>query len=354
MSSMLGNKIRISIFGQSHGENLGVVMDGLPAGEEIDISALRAFMARRAPGQALTTARHETDEPHIVSGIVGNKTCGAPLCVLIDNQDTRSADYEKMRFVPRPSHADYPAYVKWNGQNDARGGGHFSARLTAPLCAAGGILLQMYARRFIKIGAHLFSVGEVKDAPFEPLTVSEEDFRFSGPLPARSKEQGEKMRALIESVRLAGDSLGGIVECAVLGLPVGLGEPIFDGLENRLAQAVFAIPAVKGLEFGEGFCAALLKGSENNDPYAMRDGRVALLANRAGGILGGLSSGAPIVFRAAFKPTPSIARAQRSVDLAAREDATLAVTGRHDPCVAVRAVPCVEAAAAVALADFIL
>ncbi len=356
MSSTLGNRIRISVFGQSHGEKIGAVIDALPAGERIDPDALAALMARRAPGQALTTARTEKDAVHIVSGTVDGVTCGAPLCLFIDNTDKRSADYERLRRLPRPGHADLPAHIKWNGFNDVRGGGHFSARLTAPLVAAGGILMQLYARRGIRIGAHLLEVSGVRDTPMDMAHVTEKDLDalLSRPLPVFDPEAGKRMLEAVDAARRAGDSCGGIVECAVLGLEAGLGEPMFDGLENVISRAVFAVPAVKGIEFGEGFAASRLRGSENNDPYRMGENGPHPVTNHAGGILGGLSTGAPLIFRAAFKPTPSIALRQDTVDLVEMKDADLEITGRHDPCVALRAVPCVEAAAAAALADLIL
>ena len=331
-------------------------MDGLPAGEKIDEDALAAFMARRAPGKTLSTARKEADRVRILSGVLGGVTCGAPLALMIENTDQKSADYDLLRRLPRPGHADFPAHEKWRGMNDVRGGGHFSARLTAPLCAAGAILLQLYERRGIRIGAHLFSVCGVNDTPFDPLTVSIDDLAlcFSRYPAVLDEAAGEAMLRAVAALRDAGNSGGGVVECAVLGLPVGLGSPIFDGLENRIAKAVFGIPAVKGIEFGEGFAASNMTGAENNDPYTVRNGRVEPLSNHAGGILGGLSNGAPLIFRAAFKPTPSIALEQRTVDLNTLEEAALRVGGRHDPCVALRAVPCVEAACAVALADEIL
>ena len=352
MSSTLGEKVRISLFGQSHGEMIGCVIDGLPAGEAVDAEALQAFMSRRAPGGAYTTRRRESDEARVVSGLFQGKTCGAPLCVLIGNTDTRSADYEWMKETPRPGHADYPAEIKYKGFQDYRGGGHFSARLTAALCAAGGIALQILSRRGIDIGAHLLSVGDIADEAFDPLLVSHECLRkASTGFPTLSENAEKSMKALIDQVRAEGDSVGGVVECAAIGLPVGVGGPVFDGLENRIAQAVFGIPAVKGIEFGAGFAAARMRGHQNNDPYEWRDGQPVLLSNNAGGILGGLSDGAPVILRAAFKPTPSIAQAQQTVSLSAKRDAILEITGRHDPCVAVRAVPVVEAAAALAVLD---
>ena len=355
MSSMFGERIRISVFGQSHGEKIGCVLDGLPAGEEIDLEQLRAFMQRRAPGGAYTTRRQEKDEAHIVSGLFNGYTCGAPLCVLIDNSDTHSSDYQQVKDMPRPGHADYPAEVKYRGFQDYRGGGHFSARLTAAMCAGGGIIAQCLVRRGIAIGAHLLSIGDVEDRRYDPITIGRGDLQaaWTG-FPVLSEECADRMKQVIDKARESGDSVGGVVECAVVGLPVGIGEPVFDGIENRISHAVFAIPAAKGIEFGEGFAAARMKGSQHNDPYEWKDGKPALQSNHAGGILGGLSNGAPVIFRVAFKPTPSIVQAQHTISLSARRDAILEITGRHDPCVAVRAVPVVEAAAAIAIADLIL
>ena len=355
MSSMFGKRLRVSLFGQSHGECIGCVIDGLPAGEPIDLEALQAFMQRRAPGGAYATQRKESDTPHIVSGLYNGHTCGAPLTVLIQNSDTVSRDYDQLKDQPRPGHADYPAEVKYRGFQDHRGGGHFSARLTAVLAAAGGICLQILARKGIHVGAHLYSVGNVMDQPFDPLKVSTADFdQARTGFPTLSEEAAESMKGVIDAAREQLNSVGGIVECAVIGMPVGVGEPVFDGIENQIAKAVFAIPAVKGIEFGEGFACAKMKGSENNDPYMWQDGKPMLGSNHAGGILGGLTDGAPILFRAAFKPTPSIGLSQHTVSLSARRDAILEITGRHDPCVAVRAVPVVEAAAALAVLDMIL
>jgi len=357
MSSSFGETIRVTIFGQSHGPAVGVVVDGLPAGEAVDLDRLDAFLARRAPGRGpWSTPRREADRPRILSGLEGGLTCGAPLCAVIENSDVKSGDYAAMADLPRPMHADFPAWVKHGGHNDVRGGGHFSARLTAPLCVAGGILLQLLERRGISVGAHLSSVGGVRDRLFDPVTVSAGDLSRAAraAFPVLDEASAPAMQAEIDAARRDGDSVGGAVECCVLGLPPGLGEPLFDGLENRISRAVFAIPAVKGIEFGAGFAAAGMRGSEHNDPYIIRDGRVVTETNRHGGILGGLTTGMPLIFRCAFKPTPSIAREQRTVSLSAMEERQLAVRGRHDPCVAVRAVPCVEAAAALALAELAL
>ncbi len=355
MSSNFGNAVKIQIFGQSHSEGLGVVIDGLPAGFAPDMDAVQRFMARRAPGQgAYTTKRRESDAPRILSGLVEGTTCGAPLCAVFENSDTRSQDYEQLRALPRPAHADYPAYVKTHGCNDIRGGGHFSARLTAPLVFAGALCVQLLARRGVTVGAHIAAVAQVLDTPYDPVELTAQTLAAAGraAFPVLDEAAGARMRAAIAAAAKEGDSVGGVVECGITGLPAGLGEPIFDGLENRIAAAVFGIPAVKGIEFGAGFAAAAMRGSENNDPfYYDTAGAVKTRTNHHGGILGGLASGMPLVFRAAFKPTPSIVKPQRTVNLLTGQDSELVIRGRHDPCVVPRAVPCVEAAAAVAVYD---
>lgn len=329
MSSSYGENFRISIFGESHAAAIGVTMEGLPAGSPIDSGTLQAFLERRAPGRdAFSTSRREADAPEFLCGVKNGVATGAPITAIIRNADTRSNDYANLANVPRPGHADYPAEVKFGGFQDRAGGGHFSGRLTAPLCIAGGIVLQQLERRGVSVSARAIRIG--------------------------GETEPERMEAAIAAAREAGDSVGGIVEAEIRGLPTGIGDPMFGGLENRIAQIVFGIPAVKGIEFGEGFAVADLKGSENNDPYGVVDGKVAPLTNHAGGILGGISTGAPVVFRVAFKPTPSIAKEQDSVDLGKMESAKLVVKGRHDPCVVLRAIPCVEAAAAIAVFDAIL
>ncbi|MEG1987598.1 MAG: chorismate synthase [Oscillibacter sp.] len=356
MSSELGNTLRVSIFGQSHGRAIGVNMDGLPAGEAIDLEALQAFMNRRKPGESpLSTARRETDTPIFLSGVEQGKTCGAPLCAILENGDPHSGDYEALQNTPRPSHADYTAMVKWGGQADLRGGGHFSGRLTAPLCVAGGIALQILARRGIFVGAHLLSVEAVRDEEF-PLYPTAALFAqiAAKPFPAVDDAAGARMQAAILAARQAGDSVGGVIQCAAIGLPAGLGDPMFGGLENRLAAALFGIPAVKGVEFGAGFAAAALRGSANNDPFVVENGKIATETNRAGGILGGITTGMPLVVQLAVKPTPSIAQPQRTVDLTAMENTALTIRGRHDPCIAHRAVPVAEAVCAIVLLDLLL
>ena len=356
MSSDFGNALRVSVFGQSHGRAVGVVVDGLPAGEEIDLEALQRFLDRRRPGDGpLSTARKETDIPEFLSGLEEGRTCGAPLCAVIRNADQRSRDYGELADKPRPGHADYTAWAKWGGRADMRGGGHFSGRLTAPLCVAGGIAKQILARRGVFVGAHLAAAAGVPDRPF-PLYPTAALFEelAARPFPVLDEKAGERMRAAILAAKNDLDSVGGVVECAAVGLPAGLGDPMFGGVENRLAAALFGVPAVKGLEFGEGFRAAGLRGSENNDAFAVEDGTVRTKTNRAGGILGGITTGMPIVLRAAFKPTPSIGREQETVSLSRMESAELTIRGRHDPCVAHRAVPVVEAVTAAVLLDMLL
>ncbi len=328
MSNTYGNRFRFTIFGQSHGPAIGVTMEGLPAGIRIDLEKLQSFLDRRAPGQRGTTARREADRPEFVAGLADGVTCGAPVTAIIRNENTRSGDYDELKYIPRPGHADYTAWVKFGEARDHAGGGQFSGRLTAPLCIAGGVCLQQLEKLGITVRARLVSVGEETDA--------------------------EKFAACIEAARAAGDSVGGIIECTVTGCPAGLGGPMFDGMENRIARAVFGIPGVKGIEFGSGFAGARRRGAENNDEFCMEDGAVRTRTNHAGGILGGLCSGMPIVFRVACKPTPSISKPQASVDLRTMPETTLSVHGRHDPCIALRAVPCVEAAAACAIYDAIL
>ena len=354
MSNQLGNKYRLQIFGQSHSPMIGGVVEGLPAGIVPDMDFIRAFMARRAPGGALSTARREADEVRIVSGLnEQGRTCGAPLAFLIANGDARSRDYAALRDVPRPGHADYTAYVRAHGHNDIRGGGEFSGRLTAPLCFAGALAMTQLSLRGVRVKAHIRRLACIDDAPVD-FVRPDLDAIGEGPLPCRSPEAAGRMAGAIEAARAAGDSVGGVVECFATGLPAGLGSPMFDGVENRIAAALFGIPAVRGVEFGAGFAAADLRGSEHNDPYRMENGAVVTTTNRHGGALGGLTSGMPLVVRAAFKPTPSIALEQASVSLSRREDAPLTVSGRHDPCVVPRAVPCVEAAVACVLYDLIL
>ena len=355
MSSIYYGQLTVSLFGQSHAPGIGVTVDGLPAGEAVDLEELQRFLQRRAPGRdATSTPRKEGDVPKILCGLVDGVTCGAPLAAVIENTNTRSKDYDELRDKPRPGHADYTAYVKWRDQADMRGGGHFSGRLTAPLCIAGGIARQILSRRGVYVGAHLWSVGTEQDAPF-PLLPTKELFETvaAKPFPVLDDQAGERMQSLILEARQNLDSVGGVIECAAVGLPAGLGDPMFGGVENRLASALFGIPAVKGVEFGDGFAAARAHGSENNDPFIMEGGRVAAETNHAGGILGGITSGMPLVLRTAMKPTPSIALPQQTVRLSDGAPVTLELRGRHDPCIVPRAAIVQTCAAALAVGDLL-
>ena len=357
MSSIYHGQLTVSIFGQSHAPAIGVTVDGLPAGEQVDLEELQAFLARRAPGgNDWSTTRKEGDAPEFLSGLAEGFTCGAPLTAVIRNTNTRSKDYSNLKDIPRPGHADYTAQVKYGGFQDVAGGGHFSGRLTAPLCIAGGICKQILARRGIHIGAHIAAIGGMPDRPFHPVHLDQETLLAPAAkeFPVLDEGAGEWMRDVIAQVKSENDSIGGLIECGVIGLPVGLGDPMLDGMENRIARLVFAIPAVKGVEFGAGFQVANMRGSQNNDPFCMDGDQVRTRTNQAGGILGGITNGMPLIFRAAVKPTPSIGREQDSVSLSRKEDTKLVVHGRHDPCIVPRAVPVVEAAAAIAIYDALL
>ena len=355
MSSSIGESIRLTIFGESHGEAIGCVLDGLPAGEEVDREAILRQMARRAPGRDKTsTPRREDDTPEILSGLLNGRTTGAPLAMLIRNRNTRSADYDELIRLPRPGHADYTGFVRYDGYNDPRGGGHFSGRLTAPMVFAGAVCRGILRRRGVSIGGHILSIADVSDDRFDPVTVDAAllDSLAERPFSLLNSAAEAPMRARVEAARLALDSVGGVVEVAAAGLPVGVGSPMFGGVENRLAALLFGIPAVKGVEFGEGFGFAALRGSEANDPFVYDpDGQVVATQNHNGGLLGGITNGMPLVVRAAIKPTASIAQSQKTVDLYAGREATLAVKGRHDPCIVPRALPVVEAAVAIGLLD---
>ena len=353
MSSTWGERIKISVFGGSHTEAIGITMDGLPAGEIIDLEQLCRQMARRAPGQDPTaTVRKEADAPRILCGYLNGKTTGAPLTAIIENTNQRSKDYDDLKIHPRPGHADYTAHMKYGGHQDVRGGGHFSGRLTAPLVFAGSIARQILERRGIRISSHVCSIGAVQDTAFDPVIPDEAlmDRLAAEYFPVIDPTAQTQMRSVIEHVRTRGDSVGGAVECILTGLPAGLGDPMFDGVENLIASIVFGIPAVKAVEFG----SVKTLGSENNDPfYYDETGTVRTRTNHAGGILGGITTGMPVIFRAAFKPTPSIGTEQDTVDLNTHENAKLTVTGRHDPCIVPRAAPVVEAAACIAALELL-
>ena len=357
MENTFLRNLHLEIYGGSHDEKIGVRASGIPAGEKIDRDALLAFLARRAPGSTkYGTQRKEPDTPHFLSGVVDDTTDGELLEAVIYNTNMRSGDYPAIPDVPRPSHADYAAIMKYGNAVDLRGGGHYSGRLTAPLCIVGGIALQILARLGIRIGAHIASVGDVQDIPFDPLHVSAADFKavLSHDFPVMDPAAGERMQSLIARMRAEGDSIGGVIECAVTGLKPGLGEHMFWGMENRISHLIFGVPGVKCIEFGAGFEITKMRGSDANDPFATDGERIFTTSNHSGGIQGGMTNGMPLTFRCAMKPTPSIAREQDSVSLSRMENTKLTIGGRHDPCIPVRAVPVIEAAAALAVLDALL
>ena len=359
MASVFGNVLHVSIFGQSHSPAIGCSLDGIPAGIPVDTDALQEFLDRRAPGRDKTaTARREADTAHLIAGVVDGHTTGAPIAGIIENTNTRSKDYSGLRRTPRPGHADYAARIKYGNFHDVAGGGHFSGRLTAPLCIAGGIAIQALETQGVKVMAHIAQVGGTSDLPMDDMTYREADRKaiLENSLPCIDAAAADRMREEIMDARDSLDSVGGIVECGIYGLPAGVGDPMFDGLENRIAQIAFGIPAVKGIEFGMGFAVAAMRGSENNDAFRIdpETEKPTVASNNAGGILGGISTGAPVMWRMAVKPTPSIAREQESVDMDENKNTKLEIHGRHDPCIVPRAVPVAEAAAALAVLDAML
>lgn len=358
MSSTWKNNISFTVFGESHGPAIGVCIDNVPPGETVDVDKIYEFMSRRAPKKdGTTTMRGEKDIPQIISGWHNGKTTGTPLVAMIANSDQHSQDYNNLSKLARPGHADYTGALRYRGFNDIRGGGHFSGRLTAPLCFAGAVAGQILEKRGIYVGAHIAEIHGITDKSFDPVNTTREDI-----LEVRGKDfpviidvQGNEMRKEILNARENKDSVGGIIECIAVNVPAGIGSPIFDGLENSIAQLIFGIPAVKGLEFGAGFDVAKMTGSENNDEFYVNErGLVVTKTNSHGGILGGISSGMPITLRVAIKPTPSIARPQETVDYSAMKNETLEIKGRHDPCIVPRAVPCVEAAMNLAILSHML
>ena len=354
MSSTYGENLKLTIFGQSHSPAIGVTIEGIPAGEKVDLDELQRFLSRRAPGKnAWSTPRKEADTPEILSGIVNGCTCGAPLTAIIRNTNTRSQDYENLALTPRPGHADYTAYAKYEGWQDARGGGHFSGRITAASVAAGSICEHILAQRGIKVYTHIARCAGVEDAPLS----SSAGLIMAEPQPGHfallDPEKEAPMQAAIRAAGAEGDSVGGILETVITGVPAGIGEPFFDSVESEIAHLAFAIPAVKGIEFGAGFAFADLRGSQANDPFTMRDGKVVTATNKNGGINGGIANGMPIVFRTAVKPTPSIYKEQDTVDYIAKADAKLQIKGRHDPCIVPRAAVVQNTLAAFAVLDLL-
>ena len=350
MSSTYGENLKLSIFGQSHGPAIGMTLDGIPAGLPVDPEKLQRFLYRRAPGQGdWSTPRKEEDKPEFLGGLLDGYTCGAPIAAVIYNKNTRSGDYDNLKNCPRPGHADYTAQIKYGGFQDAAGGGHFSGRLTAPLCIAGGLCKQWLEEMGIRIGAHIIRIATETAQGFDPLRP--QLGQVGQFFPTLTADASERFQAAIATARAEGDSVGGMIQCAITGLPAGIGEPMFGGVESRIAQIVYGIPAVKSVAFGIGEEAAATYGSSCNDAFAAESGTAT---NRCGGILGGITTGMPVLFTAAFKPTPSIAMPQQTVNLQTGESTTIEVKGRHDPCIVPRAVPVVEAAAAIAIYDLIL
>ena len=356
MSSEFGKNLRVSVFGESHGNGIGVVVNGFPAGESVDMDRLLYFLSRRAPGNSkLTTARKESDLPEFLSGIRENVLTGSPFSAIIRNTNQHSGDYKGFEDTPRPSHADYTAAVKWKGAADMRGGGHFSGRLTAPLCVAGGIAIQILARRGIRIAAHLANIRGIEDSRF-PLYPADDllDSLNSMMFPVIDAQRAPLMQHVIRQAAESGDSVGGEIECIAVGLPAGLGDPMFDGVESLLSSALFGIPGVKGVSFGSGFECIEMRGSEHNDAFLIENGSIQTETNNSGGIQGGITNGMPLIVQVAMKPTASIAQKQQTVSLSRMEETEIEIHGRHDPCIAIRAVPVVEAVTALVLLDLLI
>ncbi len=356
MGSTWGSSIKISIFGESHGAGAGVVIDGYPPGVEYDAEFISRDMERRAPGRnKQSTSRKEPDVPKILSGILGSKTTGAPVCAFIENKNQHSSDYSGLADTPRPGHADYTGMIRYKGFNDPRGGGHFSGRLTAPLVFAGAMCKLWLRSQDVTVGSHIQSVAQVQDTPFDPVSVGKYELEALRAMdyPVKDPEALKEMLSVIEDARLNMDSVGGVIECAATGLPAGLGNPMFDTVESRIASILFGVPAVKGVEFGAGFSFASLRGSEANDAFCLRENKVKTETNNNGGVLGGITNSMPVIVRACIKPTPSIGSKQDTLNLRTKETEPLSIKGRHDPCIVTRAAPVIEAAVAIAAADIL-
>lgn len=352
MKNGFGNTITVTLFGESHGEQIGAVLDGVAPGIEVDMDFMRRQLELRKPHGKISTQRIETDEPHIVSGVFEGKTTGTPICILFENANTKSKDYSKTKNLMRPGHADFTAIEKYHGFADYRGGGHFSGRLTTPIVAAGAILIQALQKKGIYIGSHIQSCGPYQDQPFtdyerEIALVNEKRF------PVLNEQAAEQMHEYMLQAAGEGDSVGGILETVVIGMPSGVGEPWFDSMESMLSHALFSIPAVKGVEFGEGFAFAKLMGSQANDAFEVRDGKVFTKTNHNGGINGGITNGMPLHFRTVVKPTPSIYKQQETIDVETMENVSLQIEGRHDPAIIHRARVVVDSMTAIVLADML-
>ncbi|MTI65309.1 MAG: chorismate synthase [Firmicutes bacterium] len=357
MSGVWGNRLKLSIFGESHGKGVGVVIDGLPAGLELDLDYMRKEMKRRAPGnKKISTSRKEKDAFNIISGYFNNKTTGTPMCCMIENTNQKSKDYERIRNIMRPGHADYTGNIKYLGANDYRGGGHFSGRLTAPLVFAGAIAKQILLKKKIVIGSHIKSIGNISDTSFNLTDIKSVELEklTNKEFPVIDDNKGREMKEEIIKAKEDKDSLGGIIETSIVNVQAGIGEPFFDSIESKLAQMIFSIPGVKGVEFGKGFDISKMKGSEANDQFYIEKENIKTDTNNNGGINGGISNGMPIIFKTAFKPTPSIGKKQRTVDISSKENIEFSIKGRHDPCIVPRALVVVESVSAIALLDLIM
>ncbi len=350
----IGKEFTVTSFGESHGAVVGVVVDGCPAGLPLSEADFQEELDRRIPADPrIVSARREKDTPKILSGVFGSFTTGAPITVTVENRETQSSDYDAQKTLPRPSHSDYPAHIRYGGFNDYRGGGRFSGRITVALIMAGVVAKKLLGRYNIDVLAYTLAIGQVRmDKRYSTQEIRKN--RDTAPTRCPDLACSEKMEQTIIDAKAEGDSLGGVIECVALNMPAGVGEPLFDTLDGDLAKALFCVPAVKGVEFGVGFKASELRGSENNDAFLVKGGKIVTATENAGGILGGLSSGMSIVARVAIKPTPSIGKEQQTVNLSSMEDCSLSVKGRHDPCVVPKAVPAVEAAVAITLADHLI
>ncbi|MCC0782429.1 chorismate synthase [Clostridioides sp. ES-S-0108-01] len=354
MSGIWGNNLKISIFGESHGNAIGINIDGLPSGIELDLDKIDKEMKRRAPGKnSISTSRNESDIPEILSGYFNGRTTGTPLCAIIRNSDTRSKDYGELKNLMRPGHADFTGHVRYSGFNDYRGGGHFSGRITAPLVFCGAICKQILLQKGIEIGAHIKKIKNIEDMSFDYVGITKQQLSdlqtLELPLLDLSKE--EAMKNTIIDAKNQGDSVGGIVECAVVGVNVGIGNPFFDSVESTLSHLLFSVPSVKGVEFGLGFKLTDMYGSQSNDEMYYEGIQVKSKTNNNGGIIGGITTGMPIIFKVAIKPTPSISRQQNTVNIKYKKDDILSIKGRHDPCIVQRAIPVIEAVTAIGIFD---
>lgn len=354
MGANYGRFLRLSIFGESHGAAIGMVVDGLPPNIKIDLADLQFDLSRRAPGNDKTaTSRKEPDEICIVSGVLDGKTTGAPICGIIENKNVRSQDYQNIETLARPGHADYTGSVRFQGANDVRGGGHFSGRLTAPLVFAGSLARQWLNTLGVHVGAHILSISQVEDFAFDPCKVHESQLKDLRKMnfPLLNSHREQSMRTAVEQARLDLDSVGGVIECAAVGVPAGWGSPFFESLESRIAQLLFSVPAVKGVSFGSGFEMAKMRGSQANDAFYVERGQIKTRSNHNGGINGGISNGMPITLQAVIKPTPSIAQTQETINNQTLESGEIAINGRHDPCIVLRAIPVIESAMLLGLAE---